>query len=67
MAYVLEYVDEYKYDDSIINYAQDSFIVLVDNFLTGILPCKLIIYDSAKKLNYLELSYNKLVKLTFWE
>ena len=30
LAYVLEYVDEYKYDESIINYAQDSFIVLVD-------------------------------------
>jgi iron-sulfur cluster assembly protein len=30
LAYVLEYVDEYKYDESTINYAQDSFIVLVD-------------------------------------
>jgi iron-sulfur cluster assembly protein len=30
LAYVLEYVDEYSYDDSTINYAQDEFIVLVD-------------------------------------
>jgi iron-sulfur cluster assembly protein len=30
LAYVLEYVDEYKYDYSIINYAQPNFIVLVD-------------------------------------
>jgi iron-sulfur cluster assembly protein len=30
LAYVLEYVDEYSYDESTINYAQDSFIVLVD-------------------------------------
>ena len=30
LAYVLEYVDEYKYDESIINYAQPNFIVLVD-------------------------------------
>jgi iron-sulfur cluster assembly protein len=30
LAYVLEYVDEYKCDESIINYAQPSFILLVD-------------------------------------
>jgi iron-sulfur cluster assembly protein len=30
LAYVLEYVDEYNYDESIINYAQPNFIVLVD-------------------------------------
>jgi iron-sulfur cluster assembly protein len=30
LAYVLEYVDEYSYDESTINYAQDTFIVLVD-------------------------------------
>jgi iron-sulfur cluster assembly protein len=30
LAYVLEYVDEYKADDSTINYAQDDFVVLVD-------------------------------------
>jgi iron-sulfur cluster assembly protein len=30
LAYVLEYVDEYKHDQSIINYAQPEFIVLVD-------------------------------------
>ena len=30
LAYVLEYVDEYNYDESVINYAQPSFIVLVD-------------------------------------
>ena len=30
LAYVLEYVDEYNYDESCINYAQPNFIVLVD-------------------------------------
>ena len=30
LAYVLEYVDNYTYDESIINYAQPNFIVLVD-------------------------------------
>jgi len=30
LAYVLEYVDEYNYDESVINYAQPNFIVLVD-------------------------------------
>jgi iron-sulfur cluster assembly protein len=30
LAYVLEYVDEYSYDESAINYAQPNFIVLVD-------------------------------------
>lgn len=30
LAYVLEYVDEYKYDETIINYAQPDFVVLVD-------------------------------------
>ena len=30
LAYVLEYVDEYKSDESLINYAQPNFIVLVD-------------------------------------
>ena len=30
LAYVLEYVDDYQYDESIINYAQPGFIVLVD-------------------------------------
>jgi iron-sulfur cluster assembly protein len=30
LAYVLEYVDEYQYDESIINYAQPNFVVLVD-------------------------------------
>ena len=30
LAYVLEYVDEYSYDESTINYAQAEFIVLVD-------------------------------------
>ena len=40
LAYVLEYVDEYKSDESTINYAQPSFIVLVDKkhdvYLQGI-------------------------------
>jgi iron-sulfur cluster assembly protein len=30
LAYVLEYVDEYKADESTINYAQSNFVVLVD-------------------------------------
>ena len=30
LAYVLEYVDEYKPDETTINYAQPSFVVLVD-------------------------------------
>jgi iron-sulfur cluster assembly protein len=30
LAYVLEYVDEYKSDESLINYAQPNFIILVD-------------------------------------
>jgi len=30
LAYVLEYVDEYQSDASLINYAQPNFIVLVD-------------------------------------
>ena len=30
LAYVLEYVDEYQSDTSLINYAQPNFIVLVD-------------------------------------
>jgi iron-sulfur cluster assembly protein len=30
LAYVLEYVDEYKHDESVINYAQPDFVVLVD-------------------------------------
>ena len=30
LAYVLEYVNEYVYDESLINYAQPEFVVLVD-------------------------------------
>jgi iron-sulfur cluster assembly protein len=30
LAYVLEYVDQYTADDTVINYAHDSFVVLVD-------------------------------------
>ena len=30
LAYVLEYVDNYTYDESIINYGQPDFILLVD-------------------------------------
>ena len=30
LAYVLEYVTEYTSDESTINYAQDTFVVLVD-------------------------------------
>lgn len=30
LAYVLEYVKDYTADDSVINYAQDDFCVLVD-------------------------------------
>ncbi len=30
LAYVLEYVDEYVHDTSLINYAQPEFVVLVD-------------------------------------
>jgi iron-sulfur cluster assembly protein len=39
LSYVLEYVDKYNYDNTIINYAQDKFCVLVDKkhnvYLTG--------------------------------
>jgi iron-sulfur cluster assembly protein len=30
LAYVLEYVDEYKDDEGVINFAHDGFVVLVD-------------------------------------
>ena len=30
LAYVLEYVDTYDYEVGVINYAQDDFVVLVD-------------------------------------
>ena len=30
LAYTLEYVDEYKAEMGVINYAQDGFVVLVD-------------------------------------
>ena len=30
LAYVLEYVDEYKADEGVINFAHDGFVVLVD-------------------------------------
>jgi len=30
LAYVLEYVNKYVYDESLINYAQPEFVVLVD-------------------------------------
>jgi len=30
LAYVLEYVDTYQADETIINYAQNDFVVLVD-------------------------------------
>jgi iron-sulfur cluster assembly protein len=30
LAYVLEYVDQQEYNDSVINYAQPEFFVLVD-------------------------------------
>ncbi len=30
LAYVLEYVDTYKVDETVINYAHDNFVVLVD-------------------------------------
>ena len=40
LAYVLEYVQEYKPSDSDINYAQPDFVVLVDKkhevYLTGV-------------------------------
>ena len=40
LAYTLEYVDEYKVDESTINYAQKDFVVLVDKkhdvYLQGI-------------------------------
>jgi iron-sulfur cluster assembly protein len=39
LSYVLEYVDKYDYDNTMINYAQDKFCVLVDKkhdvYLTG--------------------------------
>ena len=39
LSYVLEYVDTYDYDNTLINYAQDKFCVLVDKkhdvYLTG--------------------------------
>jgi iron-sulfur cluster assembly protein len=30
LAYVLEYVDKYESEDTIINYAQDDFVIIVD-------------------------------------
>lgn len=30
LAYVLEYVDEYVYEESVINFSQKDFVVLVD-------------------------------------
>lgn len=40
LAYTLEYVDEYKSEDGIINYAQPDFVILVDRkhdvYLQGI-------------------------------
>lgn len=40
LAYTLEYVDEYKLEDGIINYAQPDFVILVDRkhdvYLRGI-------------------------------
>ncbi len=30
LAYVLEYVDEYKYEEGVTNFAQQDFIILVD-------------------------------------
>jgi len=30
LAYILEYVDEYRDEPGIINYAQDKFVVIVD-------------------------------------
>lgn len=40
LAYTLEYVDEYKAEDGIINYAQPDFVILVDRkhdvYLQGI-------------------------------
>lgn len=30
LAYVLEYVDDYCYDESVINFSQQKFVVLVD-------------------------------------
>ena len=40
LAYTLEYVDEYKIEDGVINYAQPDFVILVDRkhdvYLRGI-------------------------------
>ena len=30
LAYILEYVDKYEYDESTINYGNDQFVVIVD-------------------------------------
>ena len=30
LAYVLEYIDDYKNDDTIINYSQPEFVVIID-------------------------------------
>jgi iron-sulfur cluster assembly protein len=30
MAYVLEYVDEYKVEEGVVNYAQQDFVILVN-------------------------------------
>jgi iron-sulfur cluster assembly protein len=39
LSYVIEYVDKYDYDETLINYAHDSFCILVDKkhdvYLTG--------------------------------
>jgi iron-sulfur cluster assembly protein len=40
LAYTLEYVDEYKYEEGVTNFAQKDFVVLIDAkslvYLTGI-------------------------------
>jgi iron-sulfur cluster assembly protein len=40
LAYTLEYVDEYRADEGVINYAQKDFVILVDRkhdvYLQGI-------------------------------
>jgi iron-sulfur cluster assembly protein len=51
LAYVLEYVKEYETDPSTINYAQDSFCVLVDK--------KHDVYLKGTKIDYVRNGLNE--------
>lgn len=51
LAYVLEYVDEYKPDETVINYAQPNFVVLVSK--------KDIVYLNGMIVDYVRQGLNE--------